>query len=954
MYNHKEIEQEILKFWKDNSIYEKVKKKNEKGEKFYFLDGPPYTSGKIHIGTAWNNCLKDMAMRFFRMRGFNVWDRAGYDTHGLPTENKVQKELGLKYKEEIESKVGVEEFVKKCRQAAEEGASAMSESLKSLGIWMDFDDPYITFSNDYIEGEWFFIKKAWEQNRIYRDKKIIHWCGDCETGLAKHELEYKNVEDESIFLRFKLKDKDDEYLIVWTTTPWTIPFNLAVMVNPELEYVKVKTEDGEIYIISKALANILMTSVFEKKYEVLETLKGSELKGLEYENPFYGKLKDVYDNLKKESPNVHTVILSEKYVDTGAGSGLVHCAPGCGPEDKEVGDEFNIPSFNTLNEQGEFEELGDFNKMLAKKDDKKFIKLLEENGALMKTTMVEHEYPHCWRCRKPVVFRATEQWFLKISDLVDKMRKENEKTTWVPKFGKLNYDRWTENLRDNSIVRQRYWGCPLPLWKCKDENCDHIEVIGSVKELGEKIGKKNVPKDLHKPWIDDISWECPKCKKKMIRDPDILDVWIDSGTAGWNCLRYPSIEKDFKELFPANLVLEATEQVRLWFSMLNICSTIAFGKKSYDACYMHGMINDWHGTKMSKSIGNIISPDEVIEKSGADGFRYYAFENSAGENMNFSWDELKVKQRNLNILYNLHNFILDLRKRVKPSNKNLSIEEKFIFSRKNSTIKSVTKKLENFRLDEVVKDIEALYLDLSRIYVRLVRDKANSKDAPAVLYTLENVFEDILKMFAIISPFISDKLYKNLFDEKESVHLCNWPKIDEKLIDEKLEKTFEDMLSVIESGLSERNKTQIGLKWPLPKIEIHIKDSKRFSELEDLIKSQLNVKEIIFKESKESEIITNLDTNQSEDFLAEGFTREMIRNVQAFRRKLGLEKSDKISLHLEVSKELERRLKDNLEFLRERTNSVAVEFLNMNKETFKNNTDFKIKDEKGVIGVEIN
>ena len=776
MYDHKQVEEDILKFWKEKKIFEKVRKKNSKGKKFYFLQGPPYTSGRIHIGTAWNNCIKDLFMRFFRMQGFNVWDRGGYDTHGLPTENAVQKKLGLKYKEEIE-KIGVEKFIKECRKFAEDGAKVMSEDLKKLGVWMDFDDPYMTLSNDYIEGEWFFIKKAWEQKRIYRDKKIIHWCATCETGLSKHELEYKNVTDDSIFLKFPIIGKKKEFLIIWTTTPWTIPFNLAVMVNPNLDYVKLQSEDGEVYIISKALANILMTVIFEKKYKILEEFKGEKLKGLEYEAPFTKELKSIYLKLKKEYPNVHTVILSEKYVDNSAGSGLVHCAPGCGPEDKEVGDEYNIPSFNELNEQGEFENMGQFNKMIAKKDDEQFINLLKKNKSLIKTTQVEHEYPHCWRCHKPVVFRATEQWFLKIKDLIPKLMKENSKVTWVPEFGKTNSLRWTENLRDNSIVRQRYWGCPFPLWQC--DKCGEIEIIGSVKELQKKT--KNIPKDLHKPWIDDVKWKCSKCNGTMIRDPDILDVWIDAGTAGWNCLYYPSQKKHFEELFPADLVLEATEQVRLWFSLLNICSMVAFGKPSFNACYLHGMVLDFQGTKMSKSIGNIIGPEQVIEKAGADGLRYYMFQNKAGENFNFSWDELKIKQRNLNVLYNLSNFILDLRKSTKP-NKKLDLEEKYILSIKNSYIEKVTKLMQEFKADEIVKEIENLFLDLSRIYIRLTREKTNSKDAGKVLYALENVYEDVLKMFSIICPFISDYLYKETFKEKESIHLCDWPKANKKLM----------------------------------------------------------------------------------------------------------------------------------------------------------------------------
>lgn len=943
MYNHKEIEENVLEFWKKNKIFEKVRKKNKGGKKFYFLQGPPYTSGKIHIGTAWNNCLKDMIMRFMRLKGFDVWDRGGYDTHGLPIENKVQKDLRLQFKEDIE-KYGVAKFTEKCEKFARDGAKTMSKEMQKLGIWMDNDDPYLTLSDEYINGEWFFIKESWNQNRIYRDKKIIHWCADCETGLAKHELEYKNDTDDSIFLRFKIKDKN-EYLIIWTTTPWTIPFNLAIMVNPNLDYVKLKTDEGKVYVLAKALANIFMTSVLGEKYKILEEFKGEKLKGVEYVHPFHDELKKIYDELKQKHKNVHTVILSEKYVDTTAGSGLVHCAPGCGPEDKEVGDEYGIPPFNTLNEVGELTGLGKFAKLKAKKDDKKFIEFLKENKSLLETTKVEHEYPHCWRCKNPVVFRATEQWFLKISDLVDKMIKENSKVKWIPEFGKINYDHWTSNLRDNSIVRQRYWGCPFPLWKC--DVCGKTEIIGSIREL-EKRAKEKIEK-LHKPWIDEVKWKCENCKEGvMIRDPDVLDVWIDAGTAGWNCLRYPLVKEDFEKYFPADLVLEATEQVRLWFSMLNICSMIVFKKNSFKACYMHGMVLDWHGAKMSKSLGNIIGPEEVIEKAGADGMRYYMFQNSAGENFNFNWEELKIKQRNLNVLYNISNFILDLKKRVEPD-KNLEVEEKYILSRKNSTIEKVTKLMDEFRLDEIIKEIENLFLDVSRIYIKMIRDKSNSEDAGKVLYALEDVYKDILIMFSIVCPFITESLCKETFEE-ESVHLCDWPKADKKLIDKSLEEEMEIAFKMIELGLAQRDKAQIGLKWPLPFVSVCYFKAIT-SEVEEIVKNQLNVKKIEVMTGSGEEMKVELETTMTPELEAEGYAREISRNAQAFRKELGLEKKDLIELKIFTDDKFKKILEKQKDFIQERTNSsrIIIELEKNTKETFKNTKDFKIKDKRGKI-----
>jgi len=948
MYDFKTKEEEILKLWSNSSIYKKAKLKNKKGKKFYFLQGPPYTSGSLHVGTAWNNCLKDMVMRYKRMQGFNVWDRAGYDTHGLPTENRVRKKLNLKYKEDIQ-KFGVVKFIRECRKTAEEGAKVMSNALWQLGVWMDFEDPYMTLSNDYIEGEWFFVKKAWEQGRVYKDKKIVHWCSDCETGLAKHELEYKNVKDDSIFLRFKIKGKKNEYLIVWTTTPWTIPYNLAVMVNPELEYVKLKTEDGDVYIISKALAHIVLTSVFEKQYKILKEFKGDKILGLEYEPPFSDEMKSIFKDMKKKHKNIHTVILSEKYVDTSAGSGLVHCAPGCGPEDKEVGDEYNLPPFNTLSEKGALEDIDAFKGMVAKKDDKQFIELLKKKGILLKVVQIEHEYPHCWRCHNPVVFRATEQWFLKISDIADKLVKENKDVLWVPPFGRDSYNRWVENLRDNSIVRQRFWGCPNPIWKCN--KCGNVEVIGNLKELEKKT--KNVPEDLHLPFIDEVKWKCSKCNGTMIREPDIVDIWIDAGTAGWNCLYYPGKKEFFDEFFPADFILEATEQVRLWFSMLNICSMIALGKKSYNAVYMHGMILDWEGEKMSKSLGNVISPEEVIKKSGVDVFRYYLFQNAAGENVNFNWDELKIKQRNINVLWNVKNYLIELANligknpmKIKP---HLDLEEGYILSRCNSTIKEVTKLYDEYKLDETVEKIESLFLDLSRGYIQLIRDKAalgSDKEKEAVLYAIYETLMDVMKLLAPICPFISDSIFQEFRKfglREESIHLCEWPKHDEKRIDKKLEEEFLFIRSIIERALAERSAKSIGVRWPLASINVKT-DKKISKELQEIILRQVNAKKINFETGKGLDVQLDMKTNP--ELEAEGFSRELTRLVQDARKQSNLKKEQEIKLNVECDKDLENKFKKFEKSIAEKVNASKIEF---SKKRLENVFEKKIRDKNVII-----
>jgi isoleucyl-tRNA synthetase len=916
MLEFKKAEEEILKFWEKEKIYEKIKKRNSKGKKFYFLQGPPYTSGKLHIGHAWNNALKDIIMRYKRMNGFNVWDRAGYDMHGLPTENKVQQKLGYKFKEQIEEN-GVDKFVKECMKFSEEHAAMMSKDLLRLGIWMDYENAYMPIKKEYIEGEWLLFKKAFEQGRLYKGKKIMHWDAESETSLAKHELEYETIKDTSIFLKFQVKNKKNEYLVIWTTTPWTIPYNLAVMVNPDLDYVKIKV-DNEYWIVAKALAGLFVSSLLGKKLDIVEEFKGETLEGLEYLHPLYNDLKKEYDELKKKWKKVHTVLLSTEYVDTTAGSGLVHCAPGCGPEDFEVGKRNGMDAFNTLDERGILQDVGKFSGMKAKVDDKKFIEEFEKNGSLIAKTEIEHEYPLSWRSHKPVVFRATEQWFLKIEDLIPELLKFNKKVSWVPERVRESYDRWTENLRDNGVTRQRFWGCPAPIWTCK---CGNVEVIGSEKELSKKAGKNLSKLELHKPWIDEVKLKCSKCKGKMSRIPDVIDVWIDSGTAGWNCLY--NNPKLIKEFFPADLVLEATEQTKLWFNMLQICSAIALGKSAYENVFVHGMILDYQGTKMSKSLGNIISPYEVVDKYSADILRYYICQTTAGENISFNWEDIKAKQGNLNMLSNIANYIIDLEKQDIPKGK-LGIEEKWILSKYNSSLKRVTELFDRYRLDETIGEIESLFVSLSKDYIKLVRDKATTNSS--VLETVREVYLGILKMFSTICPFITESLWQKL-GEKDSVHMNRWPKVDKKKINSKLEEEFKEIMKLIEIGLSKRDEFKIGLKWPLSKVVINYPNLIE-KDFEEIISRQLNVKSV--KVIKKDEIKLELDTKMTPELEAEGYSREFARNIQAARKKQGLQRGDLISLEVQCDDKTREKLAKNINFLLERTNSKGIDFVDGN------------------------
>jgi len=942
MYRFEEVEKKIFDFWKEKKILEKARKKGKGKKKFYFLDGPPYTSGKIHMGTAWNQVLKDQILRYKRMRGFDVWDRGGYDMHGLPTAHKVQARYKLKDKSDIE-KFGVGKFVKECKEYSLEMMKNMNKEFDRLGVTLNHEDPYMPITSEYIEGEWWLMKKAHENKRLYLGKKVMTWCPSCETALAKHELEYEDVQDESIYVKFPLEGSKNEYLIIWTTTPWTIAYNLGVMVNPDLDYVKVKV-GKETWILAKDLAKEVVEEVAGKKLEIIEKLKGKKLKGVRYVHPFYNDLENIYEEIKKSSPNAFNVVLSKEYVNTSAGTGLVHMAPGCGPEDYYVGRDNKIAAFNNLDQKGNYpQEMGCFAGLNAKKDNSLFIGALEERGNLISTVKVTHDYAHCWRCHNPIIFRTTNQWFFKVEDLIPKMLKQSEEVQYVPKETKDRYQLWLKNLKDNSVTRQRYWGAPFPIWKC--DSCGDYTVVGSKKELKKLAGK--VPEDLHIPWIDEVKIKC-KCGEQKKRIPDIIDVWVDSGTASWNCLNFPHTEKEFKKFWPADLVLEATEQTRLWFYMLQLVSNISMGKNCFKAMYTHGMLRDYEGVKMSKSIGNILTPKEVLDKYGVDTMRLYSIVNPAGSDMNFSWEEIKLKYRELNILLNVTNYLVNYSDKLnKKIPTNLKIEDKWILSKLNSTIKDMTEQLDDYKLDSAPKLVEELFLDLSRKYIKLTRDRTNEKEIFEIIF---KVLLDSLKLLSITCPYITEQLYQKLKEayglKEESIHLFEWPKFDAKKIDKKLEKEFEDLFFFMEKGLAEREKSKMGLKWPLTKAVIKY-DEKLSDEILDILARQLNVRKVEFKKSEKTEV--KLDLKLTPELESEGYAREVSRQVQGFRKKLGLNMKDLVTTYLIVNENFKKILDTQKSSLMERTNSEKLEIVTTDKERFKNKIAFKVKDKKGEI-----
>ncbi|MEK6937520.1 MAG: isoleucine--tRNA ligase [Nanoarchaeota archaeon] len=1037
-YTHTEVEPKVLEYWQHNKIVEKLRKKYEKGPKFYFLDGPPYTSGRFHLAHAWNYSLKDFILRYKRAQGNHVWDRNGFDMHGLPTEHKVIEKFNLQTKEEIK-KFGVDKFVAECETYCQEMAKIMTKDLQRMGVSFDVSDPYMPIKSEFMEGEWQLIKKAHEQDLLYFGEKVITWCEFCETALAKHECEYENRLEDSIFIKFPVKGKKKEYLIAWTTTPWTIPYNLAIMVNPELDYLKAEISDPtgkdkskEVWYLSKALAGAVVQAVAGKKMKIIEEFKGKKLEGLEYVHPLEKEIS-LFSELKKKSKNVHTVIMSEQYVDTSAGTGLVHCAPGCGPEDQEACKPYKIPAFNNLKENGFFPDgMGKFSGWRAKVDDAKFIEALKETGCIIAVTDVEHEYPHCWRCHKPVVFRMTHQWFLKTEAIKEKIIKGNQKVHWVPESANNAYESWVKNLRDNSVSRQRFWGTPIPIWTCK--KCKEIKVIGSRKEIEENGGK--VPENLHIPWIDAVTLKC-KCGEMMHRCPDIIDVWVDSGTTSWNCLN--NDPKLIKEWYPADAILEAKEQTRLWFSMLSICSYIYFGKNAFQNVYVHGMLNDIEGKKMSKSLGNIVSPYELIDKHGADILRYYMCQNNAGVDINFSWEEAATKARYLQILWNVHKLLINLAKENKVNPFELkkemmynlmSVEEKYIISRLNSTIKRVTELFEEYRLDETIKPLEELYLELSRTYIQMVRDKSaigEDQEKEVVMYTMATVLLNFLKMFNIICPFISEAIYLNLQEEfglkEEGVSHFAWPKAEEKYIDTKLEESMTLAQNVMQAVLNAREKAKLGLRWPVKEIIIIANKPEvnyAVKIMNEVLKTQLNSKEVKIVEklpglklkirpdgskigpafgSVSGQVIAKLTIDSPETILghiekensynfeidgkqikvtremlhlerevpkdyqeadfgagfvyvslirtpeleAEGFAREIMRNVQQLRKESGLEKLDRIKLHLKANTEMQKQL---LKFKVDIEEKVGAEKLEFVAKALTFHSEFKIKNDQ--------
>ncbi|RLE50298.1 MAG: isoleucine--tRNA ligase [Candidatus Methanomethylicota archaeon] len=859
-YEPQRFEEEILSWWEANKIREKVNQLRANGPKFYFLDGPPYVTNPIHVGTAWNKILKDAYLRFYRMKGYHVRDQPGFDMHGLPIEVMVEKKLGTSTKRDIEEVIGVERFVNECKSYALENLKIATNQFKSLGVWMDWDNPYMTITNDYIEAVWWMIKKADEKGLLMRGVRVVHWCPRCETVLAGYEVtdEYRLVKHPSIYVKFPLKNKDKEFIIIWTTTPWTLPANVAVMVHPDYEYARVKV-GNEVYILAMERVPFLVSKL-NVDYEILEVFKGRDLEGLKYEPPLKEEVP-----LQSELTNAHYVVLSDKYVRLTEGTGCVHSAPGHGEEDFEVGLEYGLPTPCPVDENGRFtEQAGKYAGLKVFEANPIIVEDLRRKGLLLFEEEAEHRYPHCWRCKTPLILRLADQWFIKVTDIKQRMMEENERVTWVPEWaGKSRFGNWIRDAKDWVISRQRYWGIPLPIWIC--ELCGKYVVIGSLKELIERAVEK--PKgdiDLHRPWVDQVKLRC-SCGGIMRRVKDVVDVWMDSGAASWASLSYPKRAEDFQAWWPADLVLEGHDQTRGWFYTLMVCGVVAFDQAPYKRVLMHGFSLDQYGRAMHKSLGNVVYPEEVISKLGRDALRWYELKCTTWDDLKFTWKELEEAFRALNIIWNTYYFaslymnldkfnpkaisLKDLLDKLKP-------EDRWILSRLNKLIAKATTDFENLKVFEVAKDLmDFLVNDVSRWYIKLIRRRTWVEEdtvSKTIAYAvLSDVLFKSLIMMAPIAPFMAEKIYQDMFkcleDMPESIHMMLWPEPDISLVDEKLEAEMGAVKELIETALSIRQKAGIKLRYPLTRV-IVVSDDKLLKDaaekLKHLILDQLNVKEL--------------------------------------------------------------------------------------------------------------
>ena len=856
--NFVEREKAVEEFWKENKIFEKTCEKQ--GPSYVFYDGPPTANGKPHIGHVLTRVIKDLIPRYRTMKGYQVPRKAGWDTHGLPVELEDEKLLGHDGKEQIEE-YGLEPFIEKCKESVWKYKGMWEDFSFTVGFWADMENPYVTYHNSYIESEWWALKQIYEKGLIYKGFKIVPYCPRCGTPLSSHEVAqgYKSVKERSAIARFKVKD-EDAYILAWTTTPWTLPSNVALCVNPTEEYAKVKCIDGKIYYIAVALMDKVLSPLSEDgtpAYEILEKYVGKELEYKEYEPLFECAGKKADQQRKKAH-----FVTCDNYVTMSDGTGIVHIAPAFGEDDSRIGRNYDLPFVQFVDGKGNMTEETPFAGLFVKDADVPVLQNLEERGLLFSAPKFEHDYPFCWRCDTPLIYYARESWFIKMTAVRDDLIRNNNTINWIPEsIGKGRFGDWLENVQDWGISRNRYWGTPLNIWECE---CGHRHSIGSIEEL--KNMSDNCPDDieLHRPYIDAVTIKCPECGKEMHRVPEVIDCWFDSGSMPFAQHHYPFENKElFESQFPADFISEAVDQTRGWFYSLLAISTLIFNKAPFKNVIVLGHVQDENGQKMSKSKGNAVDPFEALKTYGADAIRWYFYTNSAPwlPNRFHGKAVIEGQRKFMGTLWNTYAFYVlyaeidkfDPTKYELEYDK-LTVMDKWLLSKLNSMVKSVDSNLENYKIPEACKALQEFVDDMSNWYVRRCRERywkqGLEQDKINAYLTLYTALVTVAKAAAPMIPFMAEDIYQNLVRSvdataEESVHLCSFPEVKEEQIDLELEKNMDEVLNVVGLGRAARNGSNMKNRQPLAKMYVNA-DIKLDGYFKDIIEDELNIKEVVF------------------------------------------------------------------------------------------------------------
>ena len=859
--NFVDREKEVNDFWKKEDIFQKSMKQREGAPYYTFYDGPPTANGKPHIGHVLTRVIKDMIPRYHAMKGQYVPRKAGWDTHGLPVELQVEKELGLNGKEQIEA-YGMEPFIQKCKESVWQYKGMWEDFSDTVGFWADMENPYVTYYDDYIESEWWALKKIWDRKLLYKGFKVVPYCPRCGTPLSAQEVAqgYRLVKERSAIVRFKALDEENLYYLAWTTTPWTLPSNTALCVNPDETYIKVKAADGYTYIMAEALAEKVLGPLGE--YEVLERCVGTDLEYRPYEPLFEGAGKAAEKQRKKSH-----FVTCDNYVTMTDGTGIVHIAPAFGEDDGRIGRSYDLPFIQFVDGAGNMTADTPYEGVFVKKADPMILKDLEKEGKLFDAPKFEHEYPHCWRCDTPLIYYARESWFIKMTAVKDELIENNNTVNWIPpSIGKGRFGDWLENVQDWGISRNRYWGTPLPVWECGE--CGKQICIGSREELKEYSGREDaMTVELHRPYIDEFICTCPECgKKAMKRVPEVIDCWFDSGAMPFAQHHYPFENKEtFEKQFPAAFISEAVDQTRGWFYSLMAESTLLFHQSSYQNVIVLGLVLDGNGQKMSKSKGNAVDPFEALKKHGADAIRWYFYVNSAPWLPNRFHDKAvqEGQRKFLGTLWNTYAFYVLYANidEFDPSKYTLDYDQlpvmdKWLISRMNTMIRDVDSDLDAYRIPEAARALESFVDDMSNWYVRRCRDRfwagGMEQDKINAYMTLYEALKNLCKCAAPMIPFMTEEIYQNIVrrvepDAPESVHLCDFPAADESKIDSELERRMDEVLNIVVMGRAARNDASIKNRQPIGRMFV-----KAAAELPrffaDIITDELNVKNIAFTE----------------------------------------------------------------------------------------------------------